>query len=129
MQWNELPQSCTKLSIYAISFFITDERPKPWFDETDRLVIAEEQTQLACYFIYFWDVNPTFKWFFAHQQFTEQATTRLKYANGTAIFRSVLLYNFTHMEDKENLTCSVSVAEKNGSYHGESSVILNIHCM
>ena len=111
---------------------ITDESTKPWIDGTDTPIIAQQQAQLACCFIYSLVVNPTFKWFLADKQLDEHLRNRFEYANGTAAFRSVLLYNFTVKEDQQNLTCSVSVeGEKSNraSYRNASSLILNIHCM
>ena len=88
--------------------------------------------QLACYFRYFWGVNPTFKWFLADQQLDQRSASGLSYANGTATFGSFLLYSVTRKDDQQNLTCSVSVEGKKVNqtgYHNTSSVILTIHCM
>ena len=118
--------------VLYLYLFFTDESPKPWIDVTNTPIFAGQQANLTCYFIYFWALNPTFNWFLADKQVDGHRENRFKYANGSASFRSVLLYIFTRKEDRKTLTCSVSVEEEKSnrtSYRNTSSLILNIHCM
>ena len=109
-------------------YVYTDARPKPWVVGTDIPIIAKEETQLTCYFRYFWGVNATFQWFLGGQQFDGQYLGADNHIDGSATFGSAFSYNFTRIDDDHRLTCSVSVEGPNDNFSSTSSVKLNIHC-